>query len=512
MKNKTTYPVVDLFAGPGGLGEGFTSMSCPADARRYAFRPALSIENETHAHSTLKLRHFYREFPLGEAPDEYYEYLAGGISRDSLFRAYRKQAAAAGKSAWKCTLGKEPHVTKKRIASSIAGREKWVLVGGPPCQAYSLVGRSRMRKMPDFNSDPRHFLYREYLRTIADHEPPVFVMENVKGLLSAKVQNEYVINQILRDLRAPGKVISRKSSGATYKLYSLSNKEPKGLNMDPRSFVVKAEEYGIPQARHRIFIVGVRSNVDIEPETLSKVPPVDVRQVISDLPVIRSGLSRREDSYEVWKNTIANIIHHAWFISGKTNGFADLTEEARKVLRTLDSPPPMKLSSEKYSANKTPMTSRFRDDRLTALSSHESRSHMDSDIQRYFFASLYAKVNKVSPKLADFPRRLLPKHQNVQLGRKGKMFSDRFRVQLADAPSTTITSHISKDGHYFIHHDPKQCRSLTVREAARLQTFPDNYKFEGPRTSQYAQVGNAVPPLLANHIAEIIYDLLSGIR
>lgn len=512
MKNKATYPVVDLFAGPGGLGEGFASMTCPSASSRYAFRTAISVEKEEYAHTTLKLRHFFREFAPNRAPEEYYDYLAGSISRDDLFDTYAAQAAAANKSAWKCTLGEEPHNhVKKRIAASINGHDRWVLVGGPPCQAYSLVGRSRMKGMPEFESDPRHFLYHEYLRTIADHKPPVFVMENVKGLLSAKFQDEYVINLILRDLSAPSKAVSGRNSGVGYNLYSLSDKGLKGLDTDPGNFVVKAEDYGIPQARHRIFIVGVRSDIDIEPEILSKTSSVTVKEVIGVLPVIRSGLSRSEDSYEAWRDIIAGIIHQPWYIRGKTNGMAVLAEEAEKALQLLNSRRLMEKSSTNYPA-RTPMKEWFRDDRLKGLSSHESRSHMDSDVQRYFFAALYTSVKGVSPKLVDFPLHLLPKHKNVKLGMEGKMFSDRFRVQLPHAPASTITSHISRDGHYFIHYDPMQCRSLTVREAARLQTFPDNYKFEGPRTAQYQQVGNAVPPLLANQIAEIIYEILGGIR
>ena len=129
---------------------------------------------------------------------------------------------------------------------------------------------------------------------------------------------------------------------------------------------------------------------------------------------------------------------------------------------------------------------------------------MVSDLHRYLYAASFAEKYGKSPLISEFPDELIPAHKNARSGH----FNDRFRVQIADKPSVTVTSHISKDGHYFIHYDPKQCRSLTVREAVRLQTFPDNYFFEGSRTQQYIQVGNAVPPLLARQIAEVVYDLI----
>ena len=137
---------------------------------------------------------------------------------------------------------------------------------------------------------------------------------------------------------------------------------------------------------------------------------------------------------------------------------------------------------------------------------------MRSDLHRYLFASSFASANGRSVNLGDFPDALLPAHRNVHDGLQNDHFSDRFRVQVRDRASTTITSHISKDGHYFIHYDPAQCRSLTVREAARLQTFPDSYNFEGNRTSQYHQVGNAVPPLLSMQVAEIVQDILKRLK
>ena len=148
----------------------------------------------------------------------------------------------------------------------------------------------------------------------------------------------------------------------------------------------------------------------------------------------------------------------------------------------------------------------FLDKRLNGISNHESRGHIEDDLARYFFCAMHAQQTGVSPRAGDFPTSLAPNHANWDSGK----FVDRFKVQTGSRPSSTITSHISKDGHYFIHPDPSQCRSLTVREAARLQTFPDNYFFEGNRTQQYVQVGNAVPPLLAHQIAKIVYELLKN--
>lgn len=512
MKDKIVYPVIDLFAGPGGLGEGFASLRHPGNSNNYAFRTAISIEKDPSAHRTLKLRHFYRELTRDTVPDDYYHYLAGTISLEELYCRHPEAASHAEHTAWLCTLGKEPRENVKgRISEALKGQKKWVLVGGPPCQAYSLVGRSRMSGNPEFESDPRHLLYKEYLQILADHTPPAFVMENVKGLLSSTINGALVIHDILRDLSKPAAAFGDENSRLAYRLYSLAQSGVMSLDADPGAFVVKAEEYGIPQARHRIFIVGIRSDIDIRPRTLEKSAMcTTVRNMIGDLPRIRSGISKTTDSGDSWVRTLTAMLHQPWFIHGRENGRADLarlTEQTLEVLRQHD----LKKSSTDYSLP-AELTDWFRDNRLTTLTSHEARSHMESDLRRYFFAALYASLKNSSPRLSHFPDELLPAHKNVGGGVSGKLFSDRFRVQLPDAPSTTITSHISKDGHYYIHYDPTQCRSLTVREAARLQTFPDNYKFEGNRTAQYHQVGNAVPPLLANRIAEIVLEVLEAME
>lgn len=512
--NSKPHLVVDIFAGPGGLGEGFLSRRSEKGGAR--FQSALSIEKDRDAHSTLTLRHFIREFPGQEFPEDYYRYLAGEITLETLYEAYPKEYAAAQSSARQITLGPESNAeVRALLKKKLKHRERWALVGGPPCQAYSLVGRSRMSGNPDFEHDERHFLYREYLKIIADHQPPVFVMENVKGLLSATVEGVSMISRIVGDLQNPSKALRGRSNGATYHLYSLVENEQPGGQVDPRLFVVRAEDYGVPQARHRMFIVGIRGDLDIRPGLLTPERAPSVRDMIGDLPRIRSRLSRAPDSPENWRAAIAQVRPREVVRHLNGSSYTRAFQSKIEVVLSPNADWPQEASAIQYSTRQGRPSNALalvRDPLLSALDGHEARGHMASDLRRYLYAAVFADVTGRSPKLADFPHALLPAHGNVSEGVAGEMFSDRFRVQVSDKHSTTITSHISKDGHYFIHYDPLQCRSLTVREAARLQTFPDNYRFLGNRTSQYHQVGNAVPPYLAGQIADIVADVLDRVE
>lgn len=507
------YPVVDLFAGPGGLGEGFAIHLDQRGGPR--FRSAVSVERDEFSHQTLLLRHFYRHFRDGEAPEDYYDFLKGGITREQLFARHKVASDEANSSALRISLGPDSHATVRKVIQQRVGKaQKWALVGGPPCQAYSLVGRSRMSGREDFEQDERHTLYLEYLRIIADHAPPVFVMENVKGLLSATIGGKSTISRIVKDLSRPSSANRSAPRDLEYRLYSLTEEEEAGGEVDPRLFIIRAEDHGIPQARHRMFIVGIRGDLNVRPGTLRRLDGPSVKETIGSLPPVRSGLSKAEDNPDAWRAELHKI--SSLPLRKQLNGAPFAREVAAGLAwRTIiDMRSPRQTSSKRYSFRQPnhPVLRSLYDSRLSVISGHEARAHMASDLRRYLFASTFAQMVGRSPKLGDFPEALLPDHQNVELGRTGKMFSDRFRVQLAGQVATTITSHISKDGHYFIHYDPSQCRSLTVREAARLQTFPDNYHFAGPRTRQFHQVGNAVPPQLATQIAEIIAEVLDRIQ
>lgn len=482
--------IIDLFAGPGGLGEGFSSHKIND---KPAFKIAVSIEKESFEHQTLLLRSFYRQFK--DTPQEYYDYLQGKVERKALFELYPNQAKNAAQEAWQAELGgkKFSHKTVvERIKEQLGDTKDCILIGGPPCQAYSLAGRSKMSKNDDFAKDPRHTLYKEYLNIIADFKPQLFVMENVKGILSSKLEGKLIFEKIIDDLKNPQKATKPKRirfyKTDTYTIYSLVTGNEAGT-LNSKDFIIKCEDYGIPQARHRVILLGVRNDINAKPKALKKVEkPITVHDVISDLPNLRSGLSKQTDSYEAWKSEIKKY-------DASYGVYKNLNRGSNFIKTTKIAP---KAHSRWY-----------HDSKLGGVLNHETRSHISADLHRYYFNATYAKKFLTSAKLGNLPKNLLPNHKNVQEAIKdGALFSDRFRVQLKNKPATTITSHISKDGHYFIHYDPKQCRSLTVREAARIQTFPDNYKFEGPRTAQYHQAGNAVPPLLAKQIANIVCDLI----
>ena len=492
------------------------------------FRIALSIEKDRFAHDTLTLRAFFRQFSEGKVPDEYYHYLGSRITRDELFRAYPDEAEAAKHETQMRTLGSDPEITKI-IGERVKGHKDWVLIGGPPCQAYSLVGRSRMlglvqaegetgeefelrrkKNHERFEEDHRHTLYKEYLKIIADHSPPVFVMENVKGILSAKLGGKLIFPRILKDLEHPVKALGQRKKQARYRIHSLVADESAlcGDCLEPRDYLIRSEDYGLPQTRHRVILVGIREDYNegiVMP--LEKRGAATVRQTIGDLPSLTSGLSQGKGlSPSVSLHQIRN--HPAWrrLISDPVHA-----EVAQRMLRELEKLRKKErrggLSIKGASMPEDPW---FFDSALRVTTNHETRSHIREDLWRYFFCACYADIHKRAPVLRDFPRFLRPNHRNVAAGVNGQKFGDRFRVQCWDRPATTVTSHISKDGHYFIHPDPRQYRSLTVREAARLQTFPDNYRFEGPRTQQFQQVGNAVPPKLAYQIADRVSIILKS--
>lgn len=500
------YPVVDLFAGPGGLGEGFSAFvtgrgQCPFDIH-------LSIEKEPVACDTLRLRKFFRSFD--EPPDEYAAYVRGEIDRTSLYASHPQSFETAKARTWQAELGKITQaLVYRRVRSAVGAARFWVLLGGPPCQAYSVVGRSRMKGSDKFESDERHFLYREYLRIVANQQPPVFVMENVKGLLSSTHAGKSTFDRICADLRRPGRAakISR-ASNVYYDLYAIGADPQYELEgMSSGTYLLQAEDYGVPQTRHRVFIVGVRHGLRVRPERLTATGHITASEVLDDLPPVRSQLSRERDSPEAWNAAVNEVKSQQWYRAGPNGKFGEVARIAERVLSAGQFPehPGGRYIHQECRPRK--LADWYREN-AAGVSLHETRAHMRSDLWRYLFCSCFAAAHGRSPHLRDVPAELYPEHQNVSEAVNGQKFGDRFRVQVADKPSTTVTSHIAKDGHYFIHYEPQQCRSLTVREAARLQTFPDSYFFEGNRTDQFLQIGNAVPPLLARSIARVIYDLL----
>jgi len=477
---------VDLFSGAGGLGEGFQQ----AD-----FEPVYINDIDKSAIKTNQLRKAYHKLLELNRVDSYYDFIESSNKTKPSF--YDPTEFIRDDDALSYIIDKISSVeemNKNNISSHYkqikANLDEYnysdldVIAGGPPCQAYSYGARSRLSKKNDIKRgakkenmerrkklryDKRHQLYELYLELIIKCRPKVFVYENVPGLLTAKSKKEntpgapsYVINRFRDDFS---------SIGGNYDIVPLVEiKLSSSSTLNFRDFIIDGADYGVPQHRKRFIMVGFRKDLVHDNNAIEKFwdaiqkkrisHPVSVKDAISDLPNILS------------------------------NSGSELYNSK---------------NSSKYESKYITV---MQDKKLNFVLNHTSRSHMPTDLKRYKWYSEFALQNNSNATLRDLPKGLYPNHasaKSILSDKKTKpVHVDRFKVQMWDRPSSTITAHISKDGHAYIHPDPKQNRSLTVREIARLQSFPDNYAFCGPRTDQFRQIGNAVPPILANVIATAI--------
>jgi DNA (cytosine-5)-methyltransferase 1 len=448
------FAIVDLFAGPGGLAEGFSSIRNKDGSS--PFRIVLSVEKEDSAFETLRLRSFLRQFN-GSLPVQYYRFLNGEISEPDWSSLFSDEWERACFETVKLELGSRGTSFKidARLAQITKSHEdNVILIGGPPCQAYSLVGRARNKGTEGYEAskDKRHFLYKEYIRILQKLMPAAFVMENVKGLLSSSVDGELVFDQVLDDL-------SRVGDGS-YKLVPLAPRSGQPVLDDMGhppafDFVVRAEDHGIPQSRHRVIIVGIRADIarGIGDDQLSAAllpfseTPVTVKDVLKGMPRLRSGFSNGEDNEETWKVQTTRLMRQVAKVTG------GLSDENRKAFRQIAASVAGTLSKAARVYRRsggayagvgakcpTDLKRWLVDHKLKRFPNNETRGHMLADLGRYFFAAVYGKVTGVSPKAKDFPPELAPDHRNWTTGK----FADRFRVQLWKCPATTITSHISK--------------------------------------------------------------------
>lgn len=393
------YNFIDLFAGCGGLSEGFY---------KQGFKALTHVEIDHFACQTLKTRM------------EYYGY----------------------KDAENSVL--ELDITSKDVISRISevvGKKRVdLIIGGPPCQSFSTLGRAK--DGDGMVNDPRNYLFESYIKVLDKFKPKIFVFENVTGLLSARIQGDLIVTKILKEL------------GKNYKVVS-----------NPSSMVLNSADYGVPQIRKRVIIIGVRNDLNTSPEEIYK----GIKKTHCDSSEdSASGLKR----YVTVKDAIGELPKLKPGEGEKSILFSPQIDN--DFLRNIR-------PQKKYH-----------------LSDHISRTHNELDIQRYVAMSKnkwdFSELLKYSPELS---------HP------KARVFNNSYVVQHWDMPSKTIIAHLYKDGNQFIHPDYKQGRTITPREAARLQSFPDNFVFEGSKTQQFKQIGNAVPPLFAEAIAKSIKQKLN---
>lgn len=419
MAKKLTF--IDLFAGAGGLSEGFI---------RAGYEPIAHVEMDEAACYTLKTRVAFHYLKKNKQIDLYKKYLKGEINRDYLYSKVPDKILSSVIN--QPISGDNNPKIHKVIEVLLAKRKVDLIIGGPPCQAYSLVGRARSKD--GMKGDSRNYLYVQYAKYLEKYQPKMFVFENVLGL---------------------------KSAGSGIFLQNMEKLfDAKGYHM--KLFTVEANNFGVLQKRKRLIIIGWQKKLKIilpDIEAIRSKAAYTVNDLLNDLPVIQAGEGKdKGGSYN--KSKTKYLIE-----SGIRNGIDILTQ-------------------------------------------HVARPNTEQDKEIYRIA-VEKLQNSERLIYTGLPKRLKT-HSNQH------SFFDRFKVVDAKAKySQTVVAHIAKDGHYYIHPDIKQNRSLTVREAARLQSFSDDFYFEGvkegkSRTAAFKQIGNAVPPLMAENIAASIKQLLQN--
>lgn len=408
--NELTF--IDLFSGAGGLSEGFI---------QNGFKAIAHVEMDKSACKTLETRLIYHKLKNENNLAEYYEYIKGHSGRKSFVDKFNTQEIS--KSVINAAIGGSNNKDIFQKIENLIGTKKVdLIVGGPPCQAYSLIGRARDKN--NMGNDPRNFLYKEYAKFLKRYEPKVFVFENVMGLITA-------------------------NNGAYFKNMKAYFKRI-GYELDYD--ILNSSEYGVLQKRKRIILIGWQKGTKFRYPQFNKIEnKYTVKDILSDLKKLKPGDVENVTSYSK----------------------------------------PINEYLEKYELRNG----------VDFVTQHITRNHNERDLKIYKIAISKLLKNGERLKYPDLPSELKT-HKNE------KSFVDRFKVVNPNDHSHTMVAHISKDGHHYIYPSLKQVRSLSVREAARIQSFPDDFYFEGGRTAAFRQIGNAVPPLMGREIAKSIKDLL----